>query len=188
VSIISGAAVAITFFLPAVHSCGSDTVPAAEFGQHPPRDANDVVVWFTFYLVAYLLGGLLSVAALGRFTHARWARHVLGAALALATLELTGLAAVNAFALRQRLALENILIALVALALALYLVSSRRLGEWGMLRGAMTIAAAATVWFGFWSLGGGALYGVVISFAGSLALLGATIAEGWRLLGRRLFW
>lgn len=188
---ISGAAglvVAITFFMPAVKGCNSPTTPVEEWVKHPPQDAGDLIGLFSLYFVAYLLAGLLGVAALGRLSGARWARHVLVAALVVATLSLGGGAALVTLQIGQRFDFGSLLGAIAALVTALYIVSSRRFGEWGLLRGAMVIAAAGTTWFGFFTFGGGALYGVVISFMGSLLLLGATIAEGWRLLGRRLFW
>jgi hypothetical protein len=102
---------------------------------------------------------------------------------------LGGVAAFGAFALTQGIDGPPALVCLGALVTGLYLASSLRLGAWGMLRGTMTIALGMSIWFGVFALGDhDALYGVRLSFAASLGLLFATLAEGWRLLGLRLLW
>ncbi|MDB4994117.1 MAG: hypothetical protein JWM74_1549 [Myxococcaceae bacterium] len=187
-SSVSGAVLAITFFLPAVRDCGAPLVPAEQLARHPPSSAGDVLGWFAVYVAAYLVGLLLSAAAVGRVMGADWGRKLLAGVVLLVSVTLGCLALFNLVELSRGFGMEHAAVALGALVVALYLASSQRLGAWGMLRGTMTIGFGMCVWFGFFALTDGALYGVRISFAAALGLLVATIVEGVSLLGRRLFW
>ena len=189
VSSVSGAALAITFFLPAVRDCGGSLVPAEQLTNYTPSSAGDVLGWFAVYVAAYLVALLLSAAAVGRLVGADWGRKLLGGGVVLlVSVTLGCLALFNLVELVRGFGMEHAALALGALVIALYLASSQRLGAWGMLRGTMTIAFAMSLWFGFFAFTDGALYGVRISFAAALGLLAATIVEGVSLLGRRLFW
>ncbi len=185
---MSGAVLAITFFLPAVRDCNGPLVPAAQLAAHPPSSAVDVLGWFAVYVAAYLVGLLLSAAALGRVVGADWGRKLLTGVVLLASATVGCIALFNLVELARGFGLEHAVVAVGALVVLLYLASSQRLGAWGMLRGTMTLALAMCGWFGFFALGDGGLYGVRISFAAALGLLVATIVEGVSLLGRRLFW
>ena len=177
----AGLLLACSIFMPALKACDSVIVPSEEVRKDLPgaRNLEDFATIVFLYLAPYLFGALAAIAALARDRHASWAGFASWTTATVAALT---------FAIGVVAAIDGGLapVILLVIAVAAYFCSSLRLGRNAPMRATMVFAAACSLWFGLWSLGG--YYGVRLSFVGATLLLAGSIGEGWGTLRRRLFW
>jgi len=197
-TVLGGALLATSFFLPAVASCNSNIVPARDLAQaicsaaSQPQTSSlaDLVLWSPMLLTAYLLGLLLALAALARLTaRTAWNRRL--ARFALICLLLTAADAAFLFILRANDSSNSwswpwvswpewqwVVPCLVGpLVTLVYLAAAWRPAHRLQHCAAFLMSAWMCCWFGFWVTLPEGLYGLCISLAGAGLLLLATIGE-----------
>lgn len=202
-TVMAGALLAATFFLPAVVSCNADVVPldatvetlkgpwGSEMAQALQHGSA-----LLMYVPAYLVGALLALAGVGRLMGWKWSprwygRVALGVVLVPAVvLPVCILFELVADGQNSDLADSSawavILVCLAAPVWVLFcLVMARRRRELRHARHQFIFSLWMVLWFGIWAADfSSARYGVILSFVASVGLLAAAAGEARVLTGQ----
>lgn len=196
-SVVGGALMAATFFLPAIRSCGSDIVPAGSYAEalgEAAQEADSVdvilylILWTSMLLVAYLVGTLLAIAAAARLARCDRLRRRLGnGVVGILLLTASGLLCFYLYDVLNGVSIwptSSDWLAFLALVVGplvtlVYLWFARRPTERLHACAAFLAAFWMFCWFGgwIWIDSGSVRYGLYLSFAASCILLIGAVGE-----------
>jgi hypothetical protein len=188
----SGLLLAFTFFLPAVKSCnGKPDIPAQEWLKllgESTLSFGKISGCVILYGVAYLCGALLAAGALCRLLQpppavGRAARVGIAACLFFCASVALWFFFADTASLKKAFALNSHLLLLpMSFLPGTYLFLSRRMKENAYLVQSFITSLLLLSWFSFW-MHEDALYGLYLSWLGSLGLLVSTVGEAGALFG-----
>lgn len=172
-----GFALACSFFLPAVRACNSAVIPAEETWDFVTSRSADLIEWplfFVVYIAPYLFGLLTLLIAFRRPRGSPKQNSRSGTSIAILLGTVIVVCLVGVILTVHEGGAMEIGFAVFSMFVVLscsYWLRGIRMGAGGQLCLRWYAALSCAVWFSFWIVGGDSMYGLWISFTGSVAIL-----------------